>query len=60
MQFKKISLNQAAVNAIQQSTNWCSVCASGAHDKKSWEANPNSLNNVGNVQRGGGLQNFWK
>lgn len=48
------------MNAIQQSTNWCSVCASGAHDKKSWEANPNSLNNVGNVQRGGGLQNFWK
>jgi len=32
MQFKQITLNQAPVNDIQQSTVWCEVCGSGAHD----------------------------
>ncbi|XP_004245361.1 uncharacterized protein [Solanum lycopersicum] len=57
-QFKQLALNQAALNVVQQTVNWCGVCGSAAHETEQCEANPNSVNYVGNMQRGQSQQNY--
>ncbi|XP_049358690.1 uncharacterized protein LOC125823346 [Solanum verrucosum] len=51
-------LNGAPVNVIQQAANWCGVCGSGANETKLCEENPDSVNYLGNAQKGGGQQNY--
>ncbi|XP_049394593.1 uncharacterized protein LOC125858851 [Solanum stenotomum] len=58
LQLKQIALNQAPVNVVQQEANWCEVCGSGTHETEQCEANPNSVNYVGNAQRSGVQQNY--
>ncbi|XP_049347870.1 uncharacterized protein LOC125812419 [Solanum verrucosum] len=58
LKFKQITLNQAPVNVVQQASNWCEVCGSGTHETEQCEANPDSVNYVGNAQRGVGQQNY--
>ncbi|XP_049406133.1 uncharacterized protein LOC125869732 [Solanum stenotomum] len=58
LQFKQIALNQAPVNVVQHAANWCEVCGSGTHETEQCEANPDSVNYVGNAQRGGVQQNY--
>ena len=52
-----MALNHAPVNIVQQKANWCEVCGSGTHETEQCEANPDSINYVGNEQRGGVQQN---
>ncbi|XP_015162889.1 uncharacterized protein [Solanum tuberosum] len=48
-----MALNHAHVNIVHHVANWCEVCGSGAHETDQCEANPDSVNYVGNAQRGG-------
>ncbi|XP_015163283.1 uncharacterized protein [Solanum tuberosum] len=58
MHFKQMDLNHAPRNVVQQATNWYRVCGSGAHETEQCKANPDSINYVGNAQRGGGQHNY--
>jgi len=58
MNFKQMALNHAPVNVVQQAANWCEVCGSGAYETEQCEANPDSVNYVGNTQRGGVQKNY--
>lgn len=48
-----MALNEASVFIVQQTDNWCEVCGSGTHETKQYEAKSDSVNYVGNAQRGG-------
>ena len=48
-----VGQQKAPVNMVQQSS-WCEVCGSGEHIADYCGANPESINFVGNVPRGGG------
>ncbi|KAK4729591.1 hypothetical protein R3W88_022579 [Solanum pinnatisectum] len=58
--FSNLALGQqpAQVNAIQQPPSWCEICGGSDHSTEVSGANPDSVNFVGNAQRGGGQQNY--
>lgn len=49
-QFKQIALNQAPVSIVHQTTIWCGVCSSRAHETKLCKSNLDFVNYVGNAQ----------
>ncbi|KAK4726849.1 hypothetical protein R3W88_031766 [Solanum pinnatisectum] len=46
------------VNLVQQPPTWCEIYRGGDHSAEVCGANPDSVNFVGNAQRGGGQQNY--
>uniref|UniRef100_M1DHF5 Uncharacterized protein n=1 Tax=Solanum tuberosum TaxID=4113 RepID=M1DHF5_SOLTU len=58
--FNNLELGQlpAQVNAVQQPPSWCEICGGGDHSADVCGANLDSVNFVGNAQRGRGQQNY--
>ncbi|XP_049364278.1 uncharacterized protein LOC125829043 [Solanum verrucosum] len=58
--FSNLSLGQqpAQVNAVQQPPIWCEICGGEDHNAEVCGANPDSVNFVGNAQRGRDHQNY--
>ncbi|KAK4724659.1 hypothetical protein R3W88_027438 [Solanum pinnatisectum] len=58
--FSNLALGQQPiqVNVFQQPPSWCEICGDGDHSAEVCSANPDSVNFVGNGQRGGGQQNY--
>ncbi|KAK4729977.1 hypothetical protein R3W88_022965 [Solanum pinnatisectum] len=58
--FINLALGQqsAHVNAVQQPPSICEICEGGDHSAEVYGANPDSVNFVGNAQRGRGQQNY--
>ncbi|KAK4707417.1 hypothetical protein R3W88_033018 [Solanum pinnatisectum] len=58
--FSNLALGQqpVQVNVVQQLPTWCEIYKGGDHSAEVCGAIPNSVNFVGNAQRGGGQQNY--
>ena len=59
-QFSIMALGQktSQVNTVQQTPTWCEICIGSDHIADTCGANPDSINFMGNVLRGGGQQNY--